>query len=345
MHLSTRGVVFALGVFLLGTSRPRAADDAVPPSATKPDATPAPSGLDLQESEATLTVTSSGRPVLVYNKQPPPVPDGIAAAYARSGFLHPVFSPGGSVVTATYPFDHPHQHGVFSAWVKTTYDGRPVDFWNLAGGTGRVFHERVVSRFTRRDAAGFEVDLLHRSEAQPPIDILRERWKVTVLDTGSSHRCFDLETVQSALTDSPLVISQYHYGGIALRGPVRWLAENDSDARRRPDSPREPSRIVNSLGSDRIQGNHQHTRWVALTGTIDQKPATIAVLVHPQNFRAPQAARLHPSKPYFVFSPCVDGEFRIDREHPFQSRYRFLVTDVPPDAAWIDEQWRTWCEP
>ena len=69
---------------------------------------------------------------------------------------------------------------------------------------------------------------------------------------------------------------------------------------------------------------------------------TIAVLSHSDNFRAPQTARLHPSKPYFCFAPCVDGEFSIDRSRPFQSRYRYLITDAAPDASWLDEQWKTW---
>jgi hypothetical protein len=40
---------------------------------------------------------------------------------------------------------------------------------------------------------------------------------------------FDLETTQSALTDKPLLVQKYHYGGLALRGPVAWLTEKDGD--------------------------------------------------------------------------------------------------------------------
>ena len=51
-----------------------------------------------------------------------------------------------------------------------------------------------------------------------------------------------------------------------------------------------------------------------------------------------------PTKPYFCYAPRVDGSFTIDREHPFVSRYRFLVTDAKPDAEWIEQQWRIWSE-
>lgn len=101
--------------------------------------------------------------------------------------------------------------------------------------------------------------------------------------------------------------------------------------------------MLNDLGSDRIKGNHEHARWVSVTGQIDSQPVTITVLSHRDNFHAPQAARLHPTKPYFVFSPCVDEEFVIDRDHPFAGRYRYLITDAAPDAKWLNEQWEGWC--
>jgi hypothetical protein len=243
-----------------------------------------------------------------------------------------------------FPFDHPHQHGVFSAWVKTRYAGKSIDFWDLAGGTGRVVHERVVGKFRDGESAGFEVDLIHRAEVDGPVDVLRERWKITAHPTDGTYFCFDLETEQSALTEKPLLVSKYHYGGIVFRGPVRWLTAADRDARKVKDLEREPSEFLNSLGSNRIQGNLQRAKWVALSGSIDGKKVSIAVLCHTESFRAPQAARLHPTKPYFCFAPCNDGAFQIDREHPFRGRYRYLVSDTAVDAKWIDQQWREWTE-
>jgi hypothetical protein len=299
--------------------------------------------LQIRQTEATLVVSRGEEPIVVYNIQSPPVPEGIDPVYRRSGFLHPVRSPRGSTVTETFPADHAHQHGIFSAWVRTTYHGRTVDFWNLAGGTGRVLHERVASTFASDEAAGFAVDLLHRVESTPPVDVLRERWKITVYPTAGTHHCFDLETTQTAIADQPLVVEQYHYGGVALRGPTRWLTDNDADIPTATEPQREPSSFLNNLRSDRLAGNHQHATWVALTGTLHGQPVTIGVLCHRDNFRAPQAARIHPTKPYFCFAPCVDGQFVIDRDHPYRARYRYLVTDAAPDAQWLDAQWQTWC--
>ena len=295
--------------------------------------------LQVIEDASTIVIRQTGVDVLTYNKVSPAAPDGIEAVYERSGCLQAVGSPHGKVVTAMFPFDHAHQHGIFSAWVNTTYDGQPVDFWNLAGGTGRVLHERVVSTFETEEGAGFEVDLLHRIESVPPIDVLRERWKVTAHPTDGSFHCFDLETIQTAITDKPLTINKYHYGGMALRGPTRWLSGKITDAEVEAGSTREPSQFLNDLGSDREAANHQHTKWVAMWGLVDSKPVCIAVMSHPDNFRSPQPARVHPTKPYFCFTPCVENAFTIDAEHPVRNRYRYLVTDAEPDPQWLDAQW------
>ena len=299
--------------------------------------------LQVVETSETIVVQQGDTLVLSYNKVSPPVPAGIDSICRRSGCLHPVGSPGGRIVTAMFPLDHPHQQGIFSAWVNTTYDGQAVNFWDLAGGTGRVLHERVVSTFQDDDTAGFEVDMVHRAEGPPAVDVLRERWKITVYPTDGSYHCFDLDTRQTAITSKPLTVGQHHYGGLALRGPGRWMTQKDSAGGGQPDLILEPSGFLNDLGSQRETGNHQHARWVALWGHIDSQAVSIVVLCHANNFRSPQAARLHPTKPYFCFAPCVDGDFTIDRDQPFEGRYRYLITDTQPDSDWISEKWQAWC--
>lgn len=300
------------------------------------------SALRVSRDEKSLAIYSGEKPLLAYNLQSPPAPQGIDPVYERSGFLHPVYSPEGQILTATFPADHVHQHGIFSAWVKTTYKGQAVDFWNLPGRTGRVLHHRVAAQFEDDQQAGFEVELLHRVMSDPPIDVVLENWKVTAHPTDGTYHCFDLETVQIALTDEPLMIEKYHYGGVAVRGPVAWLLSSDSD-RKAVDSPRnETNTILNNLGQDRLAGNHAHAQWVAMSGQLQDKPTSIVMLDHPQNFRAPQAARLHPTKPYFCFAPCIDGQFVIDRDHPYHARYRFLITDTEADPNWLQKQWEHW---
>jgi hypothetical protein len=310
----------------------------VPESAVAVD-----NGLAVQITSETIQINQNGQLVLIYNKRSPPVPAGVDPVYHRSGFLHPVASPAGKVVTATFPRDHLHQHGIFSAWVKTVWNNRKVDFWNLAGRNGRVLHQNVTSVFSHELAAGFEVDLLHRALAEPQTDILQEHWKISVYPTDGSYHCFELQTTQTALTELPLMIEQHRYGGVALRGPSRWVPLQDARNPVGSHTEQEPSAFLNDAGSNRLEGNRQHARWVSLTAENQNESVSITVLCHANNFRAPQAARLHPSKPYFCYAPCIDGEFVIDTEHPYEARYRYLVTDARPDPEWLNEQWQAWC--
>jgi len=310
---------------------------------------PVPNMLDLtagrlrvKELDATITLSMDRKSILVYNKTSPPLPEGLNPIYRRSGFLHPVFSPSGKAVTATFPSDHAHQHGIFSAWVNTTWNDRAIDFWNLAGGTGRVLHQRVVKAFVADGGLGFEVDLVHRAEQEPVVDVIRERWKITAFAADGLYHGFDLESTQETLTDMPLIINAYHYGGFAVRGPMAWLS---ASGRQETDNKNQKDLscvILNDQRTDRVSGNHQQARWVAMSGSIDGQPASIIMMSARDNLRFPQAARLHPQKPYFCFTPCHEAAMVIDRSNTLRSKYRYLITDAAPDANWIDQQWTKW---
>jgi len=292
--------------------------------------------LTLRQDESRIQISQSGKTVLVYNIQSPPLPDGVDPVYQRSGFLHPVMSPMGRVVTDTFPRDHLHQHGVFSAWVNTTWNERKIDFWNLAGKTGRVLHNRVLSTSCAGTQAQFSVELIHRAASDPPMDVISEIWTITAHSTDGSYHCFDIQSTQSALTNLPLQIHQHHYGGMACRGPSRWLRSSQSVKEK------SAARFLTDAGWDRRSGNHQSAHWVAMFGGVDSDIASITVLSHRDNFRSPQKARLHPSKPYFCFAPCVDSGLVIDTDHPYSSAYRFLITDAAPDTAYLTEHWNSW---
>lgn len=298
--------------------------------------------IQLTETDKTLTVTRGEKTILVYNKVSPPAPEDIELVYERSGFIHPLLSPNDQCLTAAFPVDHPHQHGIFSAWVDTTYGDRAIDFWNLAKGTGDVRHDEVLMTSQEADSVAFEVALIHRGTEAPAVDIVREHWLVRVHDRGADSYCFDIESSQWGITDVPLMVKKYHYGGMAFRGRTEWLLPSDGYAKQHPELQLSPVQLINHKKEDRLDGNHTPTDWVALTGQAGDEAITLVVFCHPTNFRAPQPARLHPTKPYFCFSPCVNEPFLIKKDQPLTSKYRFLIQCSQPDSAWIDEEWKRW---
>jgi len=280
-----------------------------------------------------LVIRSGKKQVLRYNHSVVPSPDPKTPYYARSGHLHPVFTPSGKQVTDDFAPDHPHQHGVMFAWTNTTYEGRAVNFWDQQQQTGRVEHVKTEAIYSGPVCGGFSTVIGHNDLTVPGGEkrVLSETWGVRAFDLADGF-LFDLTSTQSVVGDRPLRINQHHYGGPAIRGNRQWLGADNSD-------------FLTSELKTRKDGNHSRPRWVDLRGKVDGEECGIAVLTHPENFRFPQPVRLHPSKPYFCLSPMVLGEFEIEPRQPYRTRLRFFAHDGPLSVAQAQRLWNDFAHP
>jgi hypothetical protein len=291
--------------------------------------------LNLTETDDTIRVTLRGKPVLQYLKKSQPVPEGLPQHFRRSGYIHPVYTPTGQELTGDYPADHAHQHALYFAWVKSTFDGKNVDFWNQAKDLGRIEFREVVNLSREEQHVSFSVKHAFMvKEREKWIDALHEVWTVTVHQTPEDHFLFDIVSVQRCASEEPLNLAEYHYGGMAFRGNYEWLKEKE-------DRGIEPGdlQFLTSDGKDRWEGNHTRPNWVALSGQIDRQDVSATVFCSPKNFRAPQPVRIHPNKPYFCFSPMVEGSFTISPDEEYVSSYRYLVTSKAVDVNMIQKHW------
>lgn len=282
----------------------------------------------------------NGKPVLTYRGGKTPLPPGFEPEYARGGYLHPLVTPGGVTVTDDYPPAHKHHHGVWSPWTATRFEGRKPDFWNMGQKSGTVEAVEVGKTWGGPVAAGFTathrfVDL----SAKPgPKVALNETWQVDVYAVHAlvkgppRYHLFDWQSTQTCAADSPLVLPQYHYGGLGVRGHRSWDGATNSA-------------FLTSEGKTRADGNETRARWMCNAGKVEGKPAYVAVLCPPDNFRAPQPVRLHPSEPFMCFAPQQLGEFAIEPGKPYVARYRFVVGDGEPDRAELDRLWADYAAP
>jgi hypothetical protein len=280
-----------------------------------------------------LVVSIGGRPVLAYNHAVVPCPDRQQPWFDRSGFVHPLYSPAGQVLTDAMPPDHYHQHGLMFAWVNSTFEERPVDFWNSKALQGRVEHVKLVEACAGGVFAGFTVELAHVDLTAPggPKQALAETWQVRVYNRTDGF-LFDLCSTQRCASDSPLVINEYHYGGMAFRGAREWFDDQSGD-------------FLTSEGKTRADGNHTRPCWVDAHGVIGGSAAGVTVFSSPDNFRFPQPVRLHPEKPYFCWSPMVLGPFTIEPAAAYVSKYRYYVHDGPLDVQEAETIWHALAEP
>jgi hypothetical protein len=264
------------------------------------------------------------------------LPDGVAAVYLRGGYLHPLYSPAGVLVTDDYPASHVHHHGIWSAWTRAQFAGHAIDFWNMADGLGKVDFDSLGELWQGPVHAGFEADLAHIDlVGDSPVTALSEHWKVTAYRTHESappYLLFDLESVQRAATAMPVMLEEYIYGGFGIRGAGEWLDKSKVT-------------FLTSEGFDRISGDAETGRWLYIGGTVGDKVAGYAVLGHPANFRAPQPHRIHPDEPYASLSPVKAGSFSIAPGADYVTRFRIVTLDGPPNAALLDTLWNDYATP
>jgi hypothetical protein len=69
--------------------------------------------VDVEDTQETLILKNAGKPVLQYYYAHLDPPGGVDAAYGRSGFIHPAWSPAGNVLTNIQPTDHRHHLGFY----------------------------------------------------------------------------------------------------------------------------------------------------------------------------------------------------------------------------------------
>ncbi|MEM8955401.1 MAG: PmoA family protein [Verrucomicrobiota bacterium] len=286
--------------------------------------------LVCEESDDEIVITRDGRHVLTYNKTVR-VPADVGEEYGRSGFIHPISTPSGRVLTDGYPVPHhAHQHGLFFAWKAGTFEGEKVNFWEP--GKDVVRHVKVLEIINEGDAAGFRVELAHDSGDKK---VLTETWTVTV-EGETGH--IDLVSEQRCASESPLTLDQIHYGAMALRGSRQWFpdAHTSMDKGATKDEFVEVCTMITSEGLTQEDGNHSRPEWVSMTGAIDGAPVAITLIPHPSNFRYPQHVRLHPKMPYFCFIPTVEEPFTIEPGETWVSRYRIVVGDGELDGEEIE---------
>jgi hypothetical protein len=283
-----------------------------------------------------VRVTVDGRPALTYVGEPLRLPAGVEDVYERGGYLHPVMTPSGRRVTEDYPPNHKHHHGIWAAWTRTTFAGRAPDFWNMGDRTGTVEFERLGRAWSGPLTAGFEarhryMDLL----APTPTTAVLEDWRVIAYAWPTSARpahVFDLEITQTVTGTVPLELPTYRYGGVGMRGRHEWDGKDRTF-------------FLTSTGRGRLPGHGTRATWVHMSGDVEGQRAGIAMLSHPDNVRSPQPMRIHPTEPFFNFAPQQAGPMAIRPGEGLTLRYRFVVMDGPPDAAWLDAMWQAYAMP
>jgi len=257
----------------------------------------------------------------------------------RAGYIYPLYTPTGVSVADDYAEDHPHMHGIWSAWTLTTFRGNKVDFWNGYDNSGHNDLESMELAWSGTVNAGFIAHIKHEAIKYTPwVKVLSEKWTVHVYKThdgAAPYNVFDYDSIQEAATTDPLVLEEYHYGGFGFRGSEEWQGATGCT-------------FLTSEGRNRSNGDGTRAKWNAMYGTVGGKVGGYAAFSAPTNFRHPQGLRLHPSNPYWSFTPVTvasGGVTTINPGTPFVSRYRIVVFDGAADAATLNRLYDDFATP
>ncbi|MEM7571295.1 MAG: PmoA family protein [Bacteroidota bacterium] len=288
------------------------------------DTTPESAQLSLRQTEEKIDIFYGDAPVLTYWIAPQ-LADSLPEHYRRSGFIHPIYSPAGRIVTDDFPVGHAHQHGLFMAWTKADFQDEFVDFWNQQKELGTVEHVAVLDVQNQADTASFTTRLQHRS-LQHGI-VLEEIWELKISAKDSLYY-LDLASTQTNLTQDTLFLPEYHYGGFGLRGSKHWNQDDSLHFQAE-------AHFITSAGLSRDSANHSRPLWTAIYGPLEGDTAGMLIIDDPDNFRHPQPVRVHPEMPYLSMAPSVAGDFHIAPGETYRTKYRVMVFDgelpaIPP---------------
>jgi hypothetical protein len=295
--------------------------------------------VTLQESSKGMDFLLDGKLVLSYQMTKEPVPTGIKEAYSKSGFIHPIQSPSGQILSRIQPEDHYHHYGIWGPYTRATIGGKEVDFWNLGDEKGRVDFSHVLSKKQAGGAAELTVRQNHvdlKAAAESRIAMEEDlRIKVKPADKGR-YQVDYTSTLQTAIPGG-ILLDDYRYGGgIGFRATEVWGDANSS--------------ILTSEGKDRASADGSNARWILVTGQSDHSSGKSGILFmsHNTNQAHPEPLRVWPPGQYegkgnvFIeFCPIRHTSWEIQPGKRFSLTYRMLVFDGELTVQEAENYWKS----
>lgn len=306
-------------------------------------------GFQVSTNDSTLVLIKDGAVLLSYRHALLPPPDGQAAKWARSGFIHPLYSPSGEVLTWVQPPDHLHHMGIWNPWTHVTWttpDGEQLltDFWNLGDESGTVSFKEILETAASDQSAGFVVAHDHmafvpagRASSRQEIKVLEEKWMVTVSRHPKGY-IMDFTSLIRNVREQEVSLDAYRYGGgIGFRATEQW---NDNN-----------SRVMTSEGKTRADGDATRAKWAAISGDLNGKETGLLFMSVPSNYDYPQPMRIWPPKTngvghqFFEFTPIREKAWILKPGKTYSQKYRILVYEGRLTAEEAEQCWQNYVQP
>ena len=294
--------------------------------------------IDLKETSSGIDFIIDNQRVLTYQTAKVPVPQGVKEDFSKSGFIHPITSPSGQVLSRIQPRDHYHHYGIWGPWTRATINGREVDFWNLGDGKGRVDFGKILSKKVAGGAAELNIRQNHLDLTAPENEKLaiEEDLRIKVKPADKGRYMVDYTTTIFTKIPGGILLDDYRYGGgIGFRATELWGDNNSS--------------ILTSEGKTRKDADGSYAKWIIVKGkTADPSGQSgILFLSHNTNKSHPEPLRVWPLGQYkgegnvFIeFCPIRHESWEIQPNERYTLKYRMIVFDGDLSAEEAESYWR-----
>lgn len=293
--------------------------------------TPAPR-MNVIDDGDNIIVRSGEKPVLAYKYTVTPAPEGVRDVYARSGYIHPAYTPSGFVFTRIQPEDHRHHYGIWNPWTRVEYDGNVYDLWNLGDSLGTVRAAGVPETFSDGKTAGFKAALEHIAFTPgAETKIIDETWTVTAFDAGDAY-VWDFVSTLTPSTNKTVTIQAYRYQGFSCRCCEEWTKENVT--------------MVTSEGLERKDIDFSRANWIYTNGANGDGMAGFMFMSAPDNYDSPELLRIWDENQnggrgdaYVCFCPAKSVDFVLEPGNSYTLRYRVVAYDGEMDSERAAALW------
>jgi hypothetical protein len=295
--------------------------------------------INIKDDNGTLLVTDAGKKVLQYNYATMYPPKGVDTVFRRSGFIHPLWSPDGNVMTRINAPDHYHHFGLWNPWTEVSYRGKIVDFWNLVKKEGTVRFAKFISKDEGSVFGGFKALQEHVVLNDPAGEnvAMNEEWDVRVYNIGDKKWLWDFTSVLNCATTDTVFLKEYRYGGFGYRATEQWNDDN--------------SKVLTSENKTRKDADASTARWCMLDGAINNGHSGILFMSFPANYNYPEPMRVWPEKMngrgdvFFSFSPTRNKDWTLAPGKDHVLKYRMLVYEGTITAEKAEKTWQAFANP
>ncbi len=279
----------------------------------------------LDDNAGTVTVKDGDKPVMVYHYSMVDPPQGVAAKFKRSGYIHPLYGLDGEVMTEDFPKDHYHHRGVFWAWPMSTSGDRKMDVWTL--DDARQVFGKWIAKEAGADKAVLEVENNWVFDDAPDKPVIRETVRMEILPATDKARPIDfsvrLENVSDKLfTMRGSDVSNKGYGGMCIR----------------PDSARIPMHFTAASGAIDKDMLELATPWADVSYATKPKGDTlsgVALFEHPSNPGYPHPGWILRKYSFLGQSWPHTATHEMKPGEKVELRYRMLVHRGDANAAGV----------